>query len=60
MAPERLTEWRKQRFSSQGEAARSLGVGRNEWSRYERGLSPIPLKLLWAITGYTLARQPME
>lgn len=60
MTPERLTEWRKQRFSSQGEAAAALGVGRNEWSRYERGLVPVPLKLRWAITGYTLARQPIE
>lgn len=60
MRPERLKEWRKQRFSSQGEAAEALGVGRNEWSRYERGITPIPLKLRWAITGYTMARKPIE
>ncbi len=60
MTPDRLTEWRKQRFSSQGEAAIAIGVGRNDWSLYERGLKPVPLKVLWAITGYTLARQPIE
>lgn len=59
MTPDRLTEWRKQHFSSMGDAASALGIGRNQWAAYERGDKRIPLKVRWAITGYTLARQPI-
>ena len=60
MKPDRLQSWRKERRLTIKDAAKELGVGRNEWSRYERGLAPIPLTLWWAVTGYTLARKPIE
>ena len=60
MTPARLTEWRKERSMTIKAASEALGVGRNEWSRYERGLAPVPLTLQWAITGHALARMPIK